>query len=293
MNSALPIGVCSWSIDRHDPRRAMQVAANDLDLRVVQLGFFAREVVDSADPIALSRTAAEVGVTICGIFVAFEGEDYSSIESIPHTGGLMPDDPYPQRLETFRRAVRLAAEMVSSAGGAAGRSVAIHAGTILDSTTSVDYSKLRVRAREFADVCAEKGLRLVLETGREPAETLSRFIGEMQRPNVGVNFDPANFIIYGTDDPVKALTQLKPLIELVHLKDATRATAVASPAQSNPQSSQAFGSAAAFGQGDVQIPRVVSKLRAAGYAGPLLVETPERAGVSAIREAGAFLRSMF
>jgi sugar phosphate isomerase/epimerase len=54
-----------------------------------------------------------------------------------------------------------------------------------------------------------------------------------------------------------------------------------------------YGRAAAFGTGDVQIARVVSKLRATGYRGPLLLEVDTReSGLDAVRNAADYLRTM-
>lgn len=292
----LPIGVCSWSIDRLDPLRALQVSAQELQLQTIQLGFFTREVIARADLGAISRTTTEHNVSICGTFVAFEGEDYSSIDSIGRTGGLMPDDAYAGRMDALRSAATITAAIAGAAGERATRDIAIHLGTIPSNPQCPDYAKLVSRARELADVCQALRLRLLLETGREAADMLLGFISALQRENVAVSFDPANFVIYGTDDPVKSILQLKSLIGLVHLKDATRPAVRAGgpPASLHAAgASRVFGSPAAFGQGEVQIPRVVSKLRAAGYGGPLLIETPERAGLNAIREAARFLQSMF
>jgi sugar phosphate isomerase/epimerase len=42
----------------------------------------------------------------------------------------------------------------------------------------------------------------------------------LDHPNVGVNFDPANMILYGMGDPVAALRDLAPCIVQIHIKDA-------------------------------------------------------------------------
>jgi len=42
---------------------------------------------------------------------------------------------------------------------------------------------------------------------------------EMERPNLRINFDPANMILYGTGDPIEALGVLAPHVVSVHCKD--------------------------------------------------------------------------
>jgi len=47
------------------------------------------------------------------------------------------------------------------------------------------------RLRAIADVFGARGVRVALETGQEQADTLLGVLEELDRPDVGVNFDPA------------------------------------------------------------------------------------------------------
>ena len=289
MNTELPIGVCGWCIDRHDPCRSIEVAGRDLGMRFAQVGFFTEQAVRDADAAAILEAARAAEVALVGVFVAFDGEDYASIARIAATGGFMPDDSYPSRLAITRAVTDLAAAMRCP-------SLSVHAGTIPTDVTSRAYTTLLDRVREVADYAAGRGLRLLLETGREPADVLLRFIDAADRSNIGVNFDPGNFIVYGADEPAAAVTKLKGRIELVHLKDAVRST----------RPGVEYGRPASLGTGDVQIARVVSKLRATGYRGPLLIECDTRdistnalerwgerfSKLDAIRNAVAYLRTL-
>lgn len=274
--SAFEIGVCSWCIDRHDALRSIAIAG-ELGSGAIQLGFFTKKAVEEADADAIQKNANQHRLRLAGTFIAFEGEDYSSIERIAATGGFGFDDAYADRLAVVRR--------VASITKAIGvPSVAVHAGTVPADDSSLFYRNLLERVREVADVVAGNSLRLLLETGREPAERLLKFIKEAGRPNVAINFDPANYVVYGSDDPVRAVTQLKGMIELVHLKDAKRS---AKPGVE-------YGKPAPFGSGEAEVARVISKLRATGYRGPLLLECDTReGGLDTLRGAADYLRSMF
>jgi len=274
--SAFEIGVCSWSIDREDPGSAVRVAGGELGLRVIQLGFFSRRAIDRADPELIACAAREHGVRIVGTFAGFEHEDYTSIASIAETGGLTPDDYFDDRVEMIRRVGVLSVALECPF-------VAIHVGTIPDDPGPPRWSVLAARTREVADRLAASGLRLLLETGREPAAVLLAFIDALGRGNVAVNYDPGNLIVYGMDDPARAVSALRGRIENVHLKDAFQSS----------EPGVAYGARAVLGTGDAQIARVISKLRAIGYAGPLLIESGgPQAGIDAIREAAGYLRSM-
>jgi sugar phosphate isomerase/epimerase len=98
--------------------------------------------------------------------------------------------------------------------------VTFHAGFLPEDDGDPERAVLLDRLRAVADLFADRGLRLGLETGQETAETLAAVLDELERPNVGVNFDPANMILYGKGDPVEALRRLAPRVVQVHVKDA-------------------------------------------------------------------------
>ena len=51
------------------------------------------------------------------------------------------------------------------------------------------------------------------------------FLAELSHPALGINFDPANMVLYGKGDPVYALETLKPWVKHVHIKDARKSSA--------------------------------------------------------------------
>lgn len=265
------LGVCGWVLDRDDPARSIDLA-REVGASCVQLGFFTDRAIANADANRLKQLAASRNVGLVGSFVAFEGEDYSSIEAIAKTGGLAPDEPYSRRKDAIARVAAITKEIGCS-------SLAIHVGTISTDEGDTIYAKLLTRTREVADLLAERGIRLLIETGRESGETLARFIAALVRANVGVSFDVGNFVVYGTDQPARAIRPLRQHIGVVHMKDATR----------SPRPGVQYGPGAPLGTGDVHIARIVSKLRTTGFAGPLLVETK---GVDAAREGLLYLQSL-
>ena len=269
------VGICGWTLDRGDALASVEQAAAR-GFSAVQVGFFTAEAVRGADPAKIVALAERLGVRIVSVFAAFEREDFSSIAHVAANGGYMSDDEWDHRFEMTREVGDIATRLGCP-------SIAVHAGTVPVDAASADRAKLRDRTRRVADRLAELNLRLLLETGRESAGDLRGFIDSVGATNVGVNFDPGNFVVYGADDPVRAVMTLKGLIDIVHVKDAK--------ASSKPGTE--FGSPATLGSGDANIPRVLSKLRIAGFDGPLLVEENTRVfGVAAIPAAADYLRSM-
>lgn len=270
------VGLVSWSVDRHDAARALHVAAQELSVSVIQLGFFTEDAVRRASAAELRTLAESLGVRIAATFAAFEQEDYSSIAKIAETGGYLPDGAWERRRAFTLRVADLTVELGATM-------LAVHLGTIPSDRQSAAREALLSRARQVADALVERGLALLLETGRESAETLTDFLADLHHDQVAVNFDPANFVVYGTDDPISALGRLKNHVRLVHIKDGVRS---ARPGVD-------FGKPAPPGSGDANIPRLVSKLRLAGYTSPLLLEYGGGGADAATISAGIeYLRTM-
>lgn len=274
--TALTLGVCSWAIDRHDVLRAIEVAGSVQGIQALQVGFFTEESLRTADPSAIAMAARDAGIALTSSFLAFEDEDYGSIRRIAETGGFGWDEVFEKRLAIMRDVAALTVEMACPA-------VAMHVGTIPPDSTDPVHVKLVERTQLAADLLTDHKLALHVETGREPAETLLRFLEEVDRPHVGVNFDPGNFVIYGTDHPVDAFAHLNQHIKVVHLKDAVGAM--------NP--GRDFGRSAPLGTGEACIARIVGRLRALKIPAALLIECSRQdAGEQTVRSASEFLRSM-
>ena len=103
-----------------------------------------------------------------------------------------------------------------------------------------------------------------LETGQETAEHLLEFIHDVDRPNLFINFDPANMILYGTGNPIEALKKVGHLVRSVHCKDAKWAA--------KPVLGKEWGSEVALGEGDVGMETYLRTLKSVGYTGPLTIE---------------------
>jgi sugar phosphate isomerase/epimerase len=112
-----------------------------------------------------------------------------------------------------------------------------------------------------AELAAERGVTLAFETGQETADLLRRTLDELKAPNIKVNFDPANMLLYNMGDPIRAVEILGPDIRSVHVKDARR-----------PTSAGSWGEEVPLGQGEVNIRKFVQTLKHVGYTGPLVVE---------------------
>ncbi len=205
------LAVCSWSLQPATPAELL-TQLETLGLSRIQC---ALDPIRQAPEIwgQLGGLCAQAGVTLVSGMFGTLGEDYSTLDSIRRTGGLVPDATWDQNWLNLQTAARTAEELGLHL-------VSFHAGFLPHEESDPDYLKLQARMRQVADVFAAHSITLALETGQETAATLRDFLAQLGRPNVGVNFDPANMILYGKGDPIEAMRVLGPWIKQVHLKDA-------------------------------------------------------------------------
>jgi sugar phosphate isomerase/epimerase len=139
--------------------------------------------------------------------------------------------------------------------------VTFHAGFLPHDERDPEFAKLLHRLRLVADLFAASNIDLGLETGQETAAALDAFLQKLQRSNVGVNFDPANMILYDKGNPIEALRGLAPWLKQCHIKDANR-TRVAGT----------WGEEVPAGTGQVNWPEFFATLRGIGFEGNLCIE---------------------
>lgn len=251
------IAVCSWSLRPASPHdlvalcRECEVSAVQLWLDPVRQWQWKPDTTGG-----LARAA---GLSLVSGMYSPKDEDYSTLESIKATGGVRPDTTW----EANAKAAEGNAIMASRFGIPL---VTFHAGFIPHAKGDPHRASMCQRVAHIAEVMAARNVRVALETGQEDAQTLLDALAEINdalqpRATVGVNFDPANMILYGMGDPVAALTRLLPHVLQVHIKDATPA---AKPG--------VWGEERPVGKGSVDWKSFFSTLRQANYAGDFVVE---------------------
>ena len=178
-------------------------------------------------------------------------DDYSTLESIRKTGGLVPDEHWEENRRIIADVVKLSAEWKSPY-------MMLHAGYI-NPADKVGHAKLTDRLKYVRDLCADAGIGLTLETGQETADDLAEMLANL--PGVYVNFDPANMVLYGKGDPVKAVKTLAPWIRHIHVKDANYTKVPGT-----------WGEEVEWTKGQVDAEAFVATLKDVGFDGCLAVE---------------------
>jgi L-ribulose-5-phosphate 3-epimerase len=267
------LAVCSWSLQPATPAELIE--------KLREIGIL--RIQCALDPLrekpaqwsAFGRLCAGQGVSLVSGMFGCVGEDYSTMESIRRTGGLVPDATWPQNWENLQSTVAHAADLGL-------KLITFHAGFIPHEATHPDLPRLLDRIRKVADLFGDRGIGLSFETGQETADTLLEFLQRLERKNVGVNFDPANMILYDKGDPIEALRTLGPWVRSVHLKDATKTKVTGT-----------WGKEVPVGTGEVDWKHFFATLRDIGFKGDLCFE--REAGtqrVADIRSGHEFIRRL-
>ena len=236
-------GLCTWSL-HNDLKRVCEVM-DSAGLSHLHLEAAALETFKPA--------IKENNWHISAMMLAFPQEDYSSLDSIKATGGIVPDECWEQNLALALNAI----ELTASQGVPY---LTTHAG-FMDHNDPDAYHHFCSRIRERADAARDKNIALLLETGQESASDLRKFLEELKHPALGVNFDPANMILYGKGNPIEAIKILSPWIKHVHIKDAT-----ASPILGE------WGQEVPWGEGDVDTKAFWKTLKEIDYSGATIIE---------------------
>src|SRR5438045_4962521 len=139
--------------------------------------------------------------------------------------------------------------------------VQTHCGFLPENPNDPVYKETIEAIREVVSYCKQNGQNFRYETGQETPITLVRAIRDVGLDNQGVNFDVANLILYGKANPVDAVEIIGPYVQGVHAKDGLWPT--------DPKN---LGKEVPIGQGKVDFPRVIRRLKEMNYQGAITIE---------------------
>lgn len=205
-----------------------------------------------------SRAKSEALLALCEkyslrvpcMFLSYPGQDWSHPSE---TVGLTPEAYRAERMILSCRQIRWAEQYGM-------KYVSCHVGFFPEKGTE-SYARLVREMRQlvmFAEAC---GLQFLLETGMETANDLQTFFKDLAPACAGINFDPANLLIYDRDDPETFLDLLQERVRIVHCKDAVR-----------PQTGSACGKETVLGAGQTKIIDLLNRLRNENFDGYWIIE---------------------
>ncbi len=172
----------------------------------------------------------------------------------PLTIGLVPEKYRRERIDHFKRASDFARQLGIPA-------FHTHNGFIPENPNDPVYGQTVKAIREVAEHCKGNYQMVLYETGQESPTTLLRCIQDVGVDNQFVNLDTANLILYGNGNPVDALDVIGKLVRGVHAKDGRF-----------PTDPRKLGEEVPIGQGKVDFPTVIKRLKQLGYTGAITIE---------------------
>ena len=255
-----------------DPDAAIS-KVHDLGLPTIQASIdeYPAELVTS-----LRKALDRYGVEATALVVGGPGPEVYDFYHGPLTCGLVPRQFRAARLDRIKKA----SEFAKRCGIPA---VQTHCGFIPENPNEILYKEVVLAIREAASTCKSNGQNFRCETGQETPITLIRAIKETGVDNIGVNFDLANLILYGKANPVDAIELFGPYVQGIHAKDGLF-----------PTDPKELGKEVPIGEGKVDFPRIIQRLKELGYQGAVTIEReisgPQQ--VEDVKAAKAFLEKV-
>ena len=242
------------------------IVRDGLDIRekirhVAELGFRSGQLSGGTPELhtkehadCLLEACREFDFQISAVIAGWSGPQTWDFYDGPITLGIVPEAYRFHRMQEIKSAVDYAALL-----GVA--DVNTHIGFIPEDPNSSVYREVVAAVRHICSYAASKNVYFCMETGQETPVTMLRLILDTKAPNIGVNFDPANLLMYGKANPTDALGIIGKYIRGVHGKDGEY-----------PTTPFSLGNEKAIGQGKVNFPVFLPALKAAGYDGPITIE---------------------
>jgi sugar phosphate isomerase/epimerase len=228
--------------------------AHELGLPTCQVTCWLPEFLSAEMAGRLVAASERYGVAVTTIWAGGPGPAVWDFIEGPTTIGLVPPAYRAERVAMLKKGADFCVQVGVS-------SVTTHVGFIPESPSNPLYPGLLDALREVVAYCGERGLTFCFETGQETPTTLLRVIEDLGGENVGINLDPANLLLYGKANPVDALDVFGQYVVGVHAKDGEY-----------PTNGRQLGVEKPLGEGRVNFPALIPKLKALGYRGALTIE---------------------
>ena len=270
---AFEVGV--MSSPRNDDQNTFQMIA-DFGVKTTQLCNWNPDYWTSTNAKRIARESRESGVSLAAVWVGYSGPSVWNFIEGPSTLGLVPPEYRAQRVEDLKRGAEFAAECGAPA-------IVTHCGFIPENPGDPLYAGTAAAIEAVAKRCHDLGIGFWFETGQETPVVLLRVIEDVGLPNMGVNLDTANLILYGKANPLDALDVFGAHVRCLHAKDGLY-----------PTNGRELGAEVAIGTGKVPFPKVITRLRELGFQGQVIIEReihgPQQA--QDIRKSIGYLRRL-
>jgi sugar phosphate isomerase/epimerase len=226
----------------------------DLGFSTCQVSCWHEDLLTADVAQHLSSAARAAAVEITTLWAGTPGRTVWDFVEGPLTIGLVPPATRGERLAALKRASDFARLLGVS-------SITTHVGFIPENLSDPLYPGVVDAVKEIAAYCTQNGQQFWFETGQETPIVLLRTIHDVGAANLGVNLDPANLLMYGKANPVDALDIIGKYVRGVHAKDGEY-----------PTDGRRLGDEKPLGEGRVNFPALLGKLKTLGYQGAITIE---------------------
>ncbi len=200
------------------------------------------------------ESAARHGIEITAFWCGWCGPGVWNFYEGPITLGLVPTTYRWERIKMLKKGSDFAKRLGVT-------DMITHVGFLPENPITQEYAEVVSAIRQVALHCKRNGQYFLFETGQETPVTLRRTIEDVGTGNLGINLDPANLILYGKANPVDALDVFGSYVRNVHGKDGCY-----------PTDGKNLGEEKPIGEGKVNYPALIQKLKSIGYDGPITIE---------------------
>ena len=209
---------------------------------------------DSAMAAPLADALGRYSLEATALVVTGAGPEVYDFYQGPLTIGLVPREYRQARIALIKKASDFAKTLGIPA-------FHTHCGFVPENPSDPLYKETVDALCEVTGYCKANGQIVLYETGQETPTTMLRYIEDVGLDNQFVNLDTANLILYGNGNPVDALDVIGKLVRGVHAKDGMF-----------PTDPKKLGEEVPIGQGKVDFPKVIRRLKALGYTGAITIE---------------------
>ncbi len=247
----------------------------NFDFSLCQMGFIAEDT-SMFDPVKIREKAKNYGIEIFSVFLLFRGQIFN-LKGGPSSMGLVAPSYRQKRL-------KLALEFSDFAREIGTKHIVSHVGFIPDDEEDPVYKSFLPVMRTLVEKCQKNSQIFCFETGQELPSTLKRTILDIGLENIGINLDPANLILYGKANPLDAVEIFGRYVRSMHGKDGLW-----------PNRDEALGKEVPVGEGMVNFPVLIRRLKKIGFNGPIIIER-EISGekqIQDIKRAVGFLSGLY
>ncbi len=247
------LGVCSWSLKPTDPQDLIE-KVRSTGLAAVQLALV--PIRKNPDVWAGAiETLREADIRILSGMFGTLGEDYSSLEAIARTGGVMSDEHWKANQTIVEGIARIAdAHDIDT--------LSFHAGFIPEDQNDPRHQTLLKRIQWIADHFAQHHINVLLRDRPGNRRQSPALPGDAQPPQRRRQLRSRQHDPLRQGGSHRIVAKLLPHVKQVHIKDAA----------SSDQPGKTWGREMPVGEGEVDWSAFMQVLNEANYTGPIAIE---------------------